>query len=185
MQLVKWTPNILTASRLVIAPFIVVAAVQDNWMLGFWLIVVALITDFLDGLAAKAFDAASPLGEHLDPVADFSFAAAGMAGIIFTGGAPLWVGVLMLAPAIYVGYVKFFLAKDNKIRILQPMLSVPYLFTVWIVIAWYYAAQAYGWAWWYVPIALVVLCMAAIPKRHRLRSWFAGAHRRSARQRSS
>lgn len=149
------------------------AALQDNWVLGFWLVVAALVTDFLDGLAAKALNAHTELGEHLDPVADFSFAAAGMAGIIFTGALPLWVGLLMLVPAIYVGYIKFFLAKDQKVRIMQPMFSVPYLFVVWTIVTWYYAAQAFGWSWLYVPIALLVLLLAAIPKRHRIRTWYA------------
>jgi phosphatidylglycerophosphate synthase len=178
----KSIPNLLTCSRFIIAPFILIAALQDNWQLGFWLVVIALATDFLDGLAAKAFDAHTKLGEQLDPIADFSFAAAGMAGIIFTGGLPLWVGLLMLVPALYVGYIKFFLATDQKIRIMQPMFSVPYLFAVWTVVTWYYAAQAYGWAWWYVPAALLVLLLAALPKRHRLRTWYAWVLTRASRR---
>lgn len=172
-RIIKSIPNMLTASRFVIAPFILVAALQDNWILGFWLVVIALLTDFLDGLAAKLLHAQTKLGEHLDPIADFSFAAAGMAGIIFTGALPLWVGIVMLVPALYVGYVKFFLHQDQKIRIMQPMFSVPYLFAVWTVVTWYYAAQAYGWSWLYVPAALILLLLSAIPKRHRLRTWFA------------
>jgi hypothetical protein len=116
-------------------------------------------------------------------VADFSFAAAGMAGIIFSGALPLWVGLLMLVPAVYVGYVKFFLSKDNKVRIMQPMFSVPYLFVVWTIVTWYYAANAFGWSWWYVPAALVILLLAAIPKRHRLRAWFAWVLERGKRPR--
>jgi phosphatidylglycerophosphate synthase len=164
-------PNLLTASRLVLAGPIVVAALQDAWAWGFWLIVVALVTDFLDGWAAKAFKAQTRLGEQLDPIADFSLAAAGMAGIIFSGHLPLWVGLVMLVPAVYVGYVKF-LSHDDKIRLMQPVFSVPYLFATWAFIAGAYAAIAYGWQWWYVVLAIAILGAAAIPKRHRLRAWF-------------
>jgi phosphatidylglycerophosphate synthase len=169
----KWLPNFFTASRLVLVAPIIILALRGSWEWAFWLVVIAVITDFLDGWAAKALNAYTKLGEHLDPLADFALAAAGMAAIIFSGTLPLWVGLVMLIPAVYIGYAKFFLPEDNKIHRMQPMFSVPYLFAVWTASAWYFATRAYGWSWWYVVLTIVVLALAAVPKRHRLRTWFA------------
>jgi phosphatidylglycerophosphate synthase len=170
----RWVPNFFTILRLLLVVPIVLAAVHGAWMLGFWLVIVALLTDFADGLAAKRLQAYTRLGEVLDPIADFSLAAAGVVSIIVTGHMSWWVGFVMLLPAVYVGYIKFIAPKDAKVRILQPVFSVPYLFVVWALTAWFFAAQAFGWSWWYLVVSGMALALAASLKRHRLRAWFGG-----------
>ncbi|HYH75201.1 MAG TPA: CDP-alcohol phosphatidyltransferase family protein, partial [Candidatus Saccharimonadales bacterium] len=170
MHKFKWLPNFFTAARLVLVPPIVLLAIGNEWVWAFWLVIVALITDFLDGLAAKQLNAYSTFGERLDPLADFALAAAGITIIILSGDLSWWVGLVMFAPAVYISYAKFLLPADNKIHIMQPMFSVPYLFVAWAITAWYFATRAYGWSWWYVAATVVVLVLAALPKRHRLRT---------------
>lgn len=70
-----WTlPNILTASRIVTAPVIALAAMApagSGWtVFALLLFVVASVTDFLDGWIARHFDQRSAFGAMLDPIAD-------------------------------------------------------------------------------------------------------------------
>ncbi|MEM6422460.1 MAG: CDP-diacylglycerol--glycerol-3-phosphate 3-phosphatidyltransferase [Pseudomonadota bacterium] len=70
-----WTlPNILTASRILAAPIIALAAMApagSAWtVFAFALFVVAALTDFFDGWIARRFDMRSGFGAMLDPIAD-------------------------------------------------------------------------------------------------------------------
>jgi cardiolipin synthase len=63
-------PNLLTLLRLVIIPFIVINVVGSNygWALG--LFVLAGVSDFFDGMLARALKQRTVLGQYLDPIAD-------------------------------------------------------------------------------------------------------------------
>ena len=63
-------PNLLTLLRLVIIPFIVINVVGGNygWALG--LFVLAGVSDFFDGMLARALKQRTELGQYLDPIAD-------------------------------------------------------------------------------------------------------------------
>jgi cardiolipin synthase (CMP-forming) len=67
---VRQIPNLLSASRLVLAPFVFVLLWRRHYSPALALLIVAGITDALDGLAARRFGAASKLGAYLDPIAD-------------------------------------------------------------------------------------------------------------------
>ena len=68
----KWLPNVLTISRCVLAALvgwlIMNAAPGSAWPLVAFILVA--LTDFIDGWAARRFDAVSKFGAFLDPVAD-------------------------------------------------------------------------------------------------------------------
>jgi cardiolipin synthase len=63
-------PNQLTLARLVIVPFIIINVVSHNWDWALGLVVLAGISDGLDGLLARALAQQTRLGEYLDPIAD-------------------------------------------------------------------------------------------------------------------
>ena len=66
----RTAPNMLTLLRICMAPFLVVAILDNHYAVGFVLFLVAGITDALDGLLARALHQRSVLGAYLDPVAD-------------------------------------------------------------------------------------------------------------------
>ena len=66
----RTTPNVLTLSRICLAPFLVAAILAGHYALGFGLFAAAGLTDALDGLLARVLKQRSVLGEYLDPVAD-------------------------------------------------------------------------------------------------------------------
>jgi cardiolipin synthase len=66
----RTTPNLLTLSRICLAPFLVSAILDNHYALSFWLFVAAGLTDLLDGLLARLLKQYTMLGQYLDPVAD-------------------------------------------------------------------------------------------------------------------
>jgi len=70
LNALRTTPNLLTLMRICLAPFLVAAVLDGRYQLGFWLFVVAGLTDVLDGTLARVLEQRSALGQYLDPVAD-------------------------------------------------------------------------------------------------------------------
>jgi len=63
-------PNLLTLTRMCMAPFLVAAVLESHFLLSFILFIAAGLTDALDGLLARWLKQRSMLGHYLDPVAD-------------------------------------------------------------------------------------------------------------------
>jgi cardiolipin synthase (CMP-forming) len=63
-------PNLLTISRICLAPFLISAILERRFQLSFVLFVVAGLTDALDGGLARILKQRTVLGQYLDPVAD-------------------------------------------------------------------------------------------------------------------
>jgi cardiolipin synthase len=70
LNIFRTTPNLLTLSRICLAPFLVSAILEGRFALSFVLFIVAGLTDALDGALARLLKQRSVLGQYLDPVAD-------------------------------------------------------------------------------------------------------------------
>jgi cardiolipin synthase len=66
----RTAPNLLTLSRICLAPFLVSAILDNHYALSSGLFVAAGLTDLLDGLLARLLKQYTMLGQYLDPVAD-------------------------------------------------------------------------------------------------------------------
>ena len=62
--------NLITFSRILLAPVILMFLILDNYLLCLLLFILAGITDYFDGYLARKYNAESQLGEILDPIAD-------------------------------------------------------------------------------------------------------------------
>jgi phosphatidylglycerophosphate synthase len=83
----SWIPNSLSLTRLLLG--LAFPWITAEWRL--WVIVIAAITDFLDGLAARWFHAESETGRLLDPIADKVFVLVVIGTLIAEGTLhPLW-----------------------------------------------------------------------------------------------
>jgi len=66
-----WTaPNQLTLLRLIFIPFVIINVFDGNWDWALGLLIVAGVSDGLDGLLARMLNQQTMLGEYLDPIAD-------------------------------------------------------------------------------------------------------------------
>jgi cardiolipin synthase len=73
MTTMRQLPNILTMSRIIVIPLIVISFYMDSPFAERFaaaLFVFAGITDFFDGFLARAFSVQSRFGRFLDPIAD-------------------------------------------------------------------------------------------------------------------
>lgn len=66
----KQVPNILTIVRFLLIPFIILFALQREYILTMIIIIISGITDILDGFIARKFNLISNFGKLMDPLAD-------------------------------------------------------------------------------------------------------------------
>ena len=70
--MIRHLPNLLSLSRLLAVPFLLILAWQGRDDAFLVLLIVALSTDALDGFIARRFHCESPLGARLDSWGDFA-----------------------------------------------------------------------------------------------------------------
>ena len=70
MKYIKHVPNILTVIRLILVPVIILFISMDNYLLAFIIFTLSAITDVVDGIIARKFNAISDFGKLIDPLAD-------------------------------------------------------------------------------------------------------------------
>jgi cardiolipin synthase (CMP-forming) len=88
----NWTiPNLLTAARIVLTPFVAWHLWQGDVEGAFWLFVAAAITDLLDGNLARLLNQRSVLGAWLDPIADKLMLLTTTAFLCLTDLLPMWL----------------------------------------------------------------------------------------------
>jgi cardiolipin synthase (CMP-forming) len=63
-------PNLISLGRLLLVPLAIWLILRNRYGAAFWVIVVAGVSDALDGFIAKHFDRRTSLGALLDPIAD-------------------------------------------------------------------------------------------------------------------
>jgi len=141
----SYLPNLLSCSRIVLAPAILAAA-SSNSSLGFWLLLgIALGSDFADGLIARRWHAETVLGARLDRWGDGLTMIAASVGVEFLWPEVIdaeWTSVLIaLAGYLLIGVRLALLPAD--------FVSRP---------KWYASAVS-----WFVPLSLVPLLMAGNP----------------------
>ena len=101
----KDIPNYLTYFRIAVIPMLVVAYYcKGDW--GYWLaaglFALASITDWLDGYAARIWQAQSNIGRFLDPIADKLLIATALMLLVGHGRIDYADGRAMMIPAIAI-----------------------------------------------------------------------------------
>lgn len=164
-----WTvPNLISMVRLAGVPvflWLVLGPKADAWALG--LLMVAGITDFLDGYLARKLDQRSKFGEILDPVADRLYILAVVVGLALRDIIPWWVAVVLPLRDVFLwGLVPFlrmrgysalpvhFLGKAATFNLLYafPLLLLGdgdgVIATLAKVFGWAFAVWGIGLYWW-------------------------------------
>jgi cardiolipin synthase len=92
---VRQLPNLISLSRLAIAPFAVAAMLAGDDRQALWLCLIGGLTDFLDGMLARALGVVSDTGAILDPICDKFFLDAVYLTVWLDRG--VWAGALVIA----------------------------------------------------------------------------------------
>jgi cardiolipin synthase len=97
---VRQIPNLISLVRLAVAPFAVLAILAGADQRALWLCLFGGLTDFLDGMAARALGVTSRAGAILDPLADKLFLDAVYLTIWLDRG--IWAGAMVIARDVMI-----------------------------------------------------------------------------------
>lgn len=89
-------PNQLTFLRLAFLPFFILAIHYEHYELALGILLVAGLTDGLDGLLARGLNQKTPLGAYLDPIADKLLMSSSYVVLALHGKIKWWVVILVL-----------------------------------------------------------------------------------------
>lgn len=109
----EFIPNILTITRLIISPIILIIFLSGENLIAIVLIIFAGITDWLDGMIARKFDCQSNFGEILDPVADKVLIFFICIGLFLKNILPKWLLFLIIGRDILILIFSFLILWKN------------------------------------------------------------------------
>lgn len=148
----KPVPNILAGVRLGIGIGFYVLLVGRNSILPDWvdpswwdyfsalLFVVASITDFFDGFIARNFNAATPLGEILDPLADKLLTMGALLGLLYLHRADPFAVLIIVMRELFITGLRVEMARrglsvragwSGKVKTVMQMIAIGFLLMDW------------------------------------------------------
>ncbi len=113
-------PNSLTMLRLILAPVFMILLLNNKYIAAFIVIVIASITDFLDGQIARRFNMQTEFGRILDPIADKVLVFCTVVALLITFNFPLWVGLIILSRDIIILLGGLLFLRKNQRKSLVP-----------------------------------------------------------------
>jgi cardiolipin synthase len=90
-------PNVLSMLRLLLVPVFLVLIVLGDYVAALIVLIVASLTDLLDGFIARHFNQVTRLGQLLDPAADRLYIFAALIGLAAQGLVPWWIVIVIVA----------------------------------------------------------------------------------------
>jgi cardiolipin synthase len=99
---VKHIPNLLSAARLALAPYLFALLWRRQYALALAVCVVAGVTDGLDGLLARRLQVSSRLGAYLDPIADKILLSGAFLTLGLDGAIEWWLTVVVLGRDVMI-----------------------------------------------------------------------------------
>ncbi len=93
-----WTvPNQITFLRLCILPFFLIFVSYEKYKWALLILVIAGLSDGIDGLIARQFNQSSSLGAYLDPIADKLLLSSSFIVLAFDKQIAWWFTILVLS----------------------------------------------------------------------------------------
>ena len=98
-----WTiPNVLTMLRLALVPAFLGFIVVGDYVAALIVLVVASLTDALDGYLARRLGQVTRLGQLLDPAADRLYIFAALVGLAANELVPWWIVLVIVARDVFL-----------------------------------------------------------------------------------
>jgi len=102
LKQVFYAPNQLTLLRLVFIPFVILSIVVGQYGTAFVLVLIAGVSDVLDGVLARRLGQQTTLGSYLDPIADKLLLTSSFVVLGLERHIPLWLVILVLSRDIII-----------------------------------------------------------------------------------
>jgi len=146
MLQLRHIPNLICIMRMLLVAPIVMSLLDKNYPQALWLIVIAGLSDGLDGFLARRFNWTSRVGGLLDPFADKLLFVSVFASLTYMGLVPLWLFAVVIgrdsiivsgamAYEFLIGPVE---PRPSKVGKLNTVMALIYL-------AFVMTSQAWGW----------------------------------------
>jgi cardiolipin synthase len=98
-----WTiPNLLSMLRLALVPPFLVLIIVGDYVAALIVLIVASLTDLLDGYLARRLNQVTRLGQLLDPAADRLYIFAALLGLAAHGLVPWWIVIVIVARDVFL-----------------------------------------------------------------------------------
>jgi cardiolipin synthase (CMP-forming) len=98
----RWLPNAICIARMVLVAPLVLLLVAEDYSAALALLVVAGLSDGLDGWLAKTFDWRTRLGGLLDPAADKLLVVSLFVALTYTGLAPVELTAVVIGRDVVI-----------------------------------------------------------------------------------
>ncbi len=102
-------PNCLSLLRILLVPFYIILLFRGNYQGAVILLIVGGLTDFLDGVLARALNQITKLGSYLDPIGDKLFLISSFIALTIIGSPntedsliPLWLTTIVLSRELII-----------------------------------------------------------------------------------
>ncbi len=107
--------NIITVCRLILLPFIVLSLLNERRVVAFILMVIALISDVIDGYFARLFHQETELGRLLDPLCDKISLLVILITLLLMNALPLWAVIIIIIRDILIVSGSFILFRRSTV----------------------------------------------------------------------
>src|SRR6266699_4900501 len=95
-------PNQLTFLRLGFLPFFIISIHYHRYDIALAVLIIAALTDGMDGLLARSLNQKTALGAYLDPIADKLLLSSSFVALALEGKIPLWLTILVLGRDVLI-----------------------------------------------------------------------------------
>ncbi len=116
-------PNAITILRIMLVPVLVYFVLHGGYGAALWVLLIAGISDALDGAIARRFNLRTDLGALLDPLADKALIMASVPALAWKGLLPWWLAVVIISRDLIIigGAIAYYLRAGQ----LQMAPSIP------------------------------------------------------------
>ena len=113
-------PNLISIFRIILVPIFLVFIINNRFLAGLMIFVLAGVSDAADGFVARLFNQKSRLGSYLDPLADKCLLVASFICLAAMHIIPLWLTILVIARDILILFGTLILFLMNKDHVVKP-----------------------------------------------------------------
>lgn len=109
----KHVPNILTISRFILIPFILISISNENYVLAIILLTLSGLTDVLDGFIARKFNFITNFGKLVDPLADKATQISVLVALMLKNIIPFWfIAIIFIKEFLMIAGASFLYGKE-------------------------------------------------------------------------
>lgn len=167
----KYVPNTISILRILASPVVIVLIVNGLTVAACITLLLAALSDAVDGAIARRWQVESELGKLLEPIADMALIICGLVGLLVVGAWPLWVIAPLIAGGLIlqsIGWSKPTAGIWLRVKKLQTWLHPLLFIALLVTIGLWYVMLATDGSVWFIGGYGAVIAVLTYLKRRRL-----------------